>query len=174
MTATSHAGVGAVFAARLSPPPPGAASAVHGDLFFLLGSFLKTKLYCWRPQKGGSPSFTLTNAWPKITSLREPCCWRPYTGARRAHGEDARAAAGFKAPLPRDAAALLPAACLFLCVCWLRGRARCSTCPGSREKFGPGALQAHLEHRCEPKPPALTSLLLQESAGTENFILCCS
>lgn len=116
MTATSHAGVGAVFAARLSPPPPGAASAVHGDLFFLLGSFLKTKLYCWRPQKGGSPSFTLTNAWPKITSLREPCCWRPYTGARRARGGDARAAAGFKAPLPRDAAALLPAACLFLCV----------------------------------------------------------
>lgn len=114
MTATSHAGVGAVFAARLSPPPPGAASAVHGDLFFLLGSFLKTKLYCWRPQKGGSPSFTLTNAWPKITSLREPCCWRPYTGARRAHGEDARAAAGFKAPLPCDAAALLPAS---FCVC---------------------------------------------------------
>lgn len=76
MTATSHAGVGAVFAARLSPPPPGAASAVHGDLFFLLGSFLKTKLYCWRPQKGGSPSFTLTNAWPKITSLCEPRCWQ--------------------------------------------------------------------------------------------------
>lgn len=60
------------------------------------------------------------------------------------------------------------------CVCWLLGGARCSTCPVSREKFGPGALQAHLEHRREPKSSALTSLLLQESAGTENFILCCS
>lgn len=76
MTATSHAGVGAVFPACLSPPPPGAASAIHGDLFFPLGSFLKTKLYCWRPQKGGSPSLMLTNAWPKISSLREPRCWQ--------------------------------------------------------------------------------------------------
>lgn len=98
--------------------------------------------------------------------------WRPYSGARRARGGDARAAAGFKAPLPSAAAALLPAPCLFLCVCRLRGGARCSTCPASREKFGPGALQAHLELRCEPKPPALTFLLLQESAGIENFNPC--
>lgn len=47
------------------------------------------------------------------------------------------------------------------CVCWLLGGARCSACPASREKFAPGVLQPYPEHRCEPKPPALTSLLLQ-------------